>query len=100
MIDSKTAMRIPTLATLVLLSVSSLFADASSKDAKIEEFLTLIKASSLQDQIYTQLGQQIDRATLGLAQQAGIPAPEQRSATADLQAKMVAAMKATTRCRT
>jgi len=86
-------MRILTLATFVLLSVSSLFADAASKDAKIEEFLTLIKASSLQDQIFSQLGQQIDRATLGLAQQAGIPGPEQRSATADLQAKMIAAMK-------
>jgi hypothetical protein len=87
-------MRILTLATLVLISASSsLFGDAASKDARIEEFLTIIKASSLQDQIYNQLGQQIDRATLGLAQQAGIPGPEQRSATADLQAKMLDAMK-------
>jgi len=87
-------MRTLTLAALILISgASSLFADAASKDAKIDQFLTLIKASALQDQIFTQLSQQIDRATLGLAQQAGIPAPEQRSATADLQAKMLAAMK-------
>jgi hypothetical protein len=87
-------MRIFTIATLALISAcSSLFADAASKDKKIDEFLTLIKATSLQDQIYAQLEGQIDRATLGLAQQAGIPAPEQRSATADLQAKMIATMK-------
>ncbi|HWE49606.1 MAG TPA: DUF2059 domain-containing protein [Bryobacteraceae bacterium] len=79
---------------LVLISgASSLFADAASKDAKIEEFLTLIKASALQDQIYNQLEGQIDRAAMGLAQNAGIPVAEQRSATADLQAEMIAAMK-------
>ncbi len=87
-------MRILTLAFLILASASScLFADAASKDAKIEEFLVLIKANAMQDQIYAQLTQEIDRATLTIAQQGGVPVPEQRSATADLQAKMMAAMK-------
>jgi hypothetical protein len=87
-------MRIFIILSLALISAcSSLFADAASRDKKIDEFLTLIKANTLQDQIYNQLEGQIDRATLGLAQQAGIPGPEQRSATADLQAKMIAAMK-------
>jgi hypothetical protein len=88
-------MRVFLVLTLALVTASSsLFADAASKDAKIEQFLLLIKANAIQDQIYTQLGGQIDRATKGLAQGAGIPAAEQASAVADLQAKMTAAMHA------
>jgi len=86
-------MRVFIALTLALVSAApGLFADAASKDAKIEQFLTLIKANSIQDQIYTQLGGQIDRAVKGLAQGAGLPVSEQMSATADLQAKMTAAM--------
>jgi uncharacterized protein len=86
-------MRVFIVLTLALVSAApALFADAASKDAKIEQFLTLLKASSIQDQIFTQLGGQIDRAVKGLAQGAGIPLAEQMSATSDLQAKMTAAM--------
>jgi uncharacterized protein len=88
-------MRIFLALTLVLASTApGLFADAASKDAKIEQFLTLIKANAIQDQIYAQLGGQIDRATKGLAQGAGIPAAEQQSAVADLQAQMTSEMHA------
>ncbi len=82
-------------AVLILATISTssaLFADAASKDAKIEQFLVLIKANAIEGQIYTQLSGQIDRATLGLAQGAGIPAAEQQSAVADLRTKMLAAM--------
>jgi uncharacterized protein len=77
----------------VVFSCTSLLADTASKDAKINEFLSLINAAGLQEQIYSQLGGQIDRAAMGLAQQARIPAAEQLSATADLRGKMTAAMK-------
>ena len=51
-------MRVFIVLTLALVSAApGLFADAASKDAKIEQFLTLIKANSIQDQIYTQLNQ-------------------------------------------
>ena len=90
MIISNQPMRI---LTLTLLACCTLLADDATKDAKIQQLLKLLRAESIQDQIYVQLGQQIDRATLGLAQQAGLPVAEQRPATADLQAKMTAAMK-------
>jgi uncharacterized protein len=77
----------------LLVASSSLFADAASKDAKIEAFLKLIHADIIQDQIYAQLNGQIERATQNLAQQAGIPGPEQLSATAELRDKMTGAMK-------
>ena len=79
--------------TLALLACGTLLADDAAKEAKIQQLLKLLRAESIQDQIYAQLSQQIDRATLGLAQQAGLPAAEQRPSTADLQAKMTAAMK-------
>ena len=86
-------MRILLSLTLLLVSAApGLVADAASKDAKIEQFLTLIKANTIQDQIYAQLAGQIDRATKSLAQQAGIPVPEQPSAVADLQSRMTAEM--------
>jgi hypothetical protein len=76
------------------LGCSNLLADSASKQAKIDQFLKLIKAEAIQDQIYSQIGMQIDRATLALAQQNGLPAAEQQSAVADLKTKMTAAMKA------
>ncbi len=78
---------------LALLACGALLADDASKDIKIDQLLKLLHAETIQDQIYVQLGQQIDRATLGLAQQAGIPPADQRTATADLQEKMTASMK-------
>ena len=87
-------MRALTSAIILSLAASSgLFADDASKDTKIGQLLAALHAEIIQDQIYAQLGQQVDRATMGLAQKAGIPTADQRSATADLAAKMIGMMK-------
>lgn len=87
-------MRSLTYALILSLAAScSLFADDASKDAKIVQLLAVLHAEIIQDQIYAQLGQQIERATMGLAQKAGIAATEQRSATAELATKMTDMVK-------
>lgn len=78
---------------LTLLACSGLFADEASKIAKIQEFLVLIKANAIEQQVYAELGQQIENVTQEIAQRAGISKPLQGSATMDIKNKMTAAMK-------
>jgi hypothetical protein len=88
-------MRIFPVALLVCssLACSSLFAASPEKTAKIEHLFDILKAERLQDEIYAQLTQQIDRISVQIAQQAGFPAAERASATAEVHDKMIASMK-------
>jgi hypothetical protein len=76
-----------------LLASTSLFAATPEKTAKIEQLFDLLKVNTLQDQIYGQLASQVDRIAQQIATQAGVPVAERASATADVQQKMLAAMK-------
>jgi hypothetical protein len=83
-------MRIPLIALLIC---SSLSAATPEKTAKIDHLFDLLKASLIENEIHTQLAIQIDRVTGQIAQQAGFPAAERASATADVRQKMLNSMK-------
>ena len=73
----------------------ALFADAASKDAKIEQLLVLVRASTMaaEDQAFAILGAQLDKVSQNLVQVANIPEPERKAAAADILAKLTAALK-------
>ena len=78
---------------VALLACSSLSAATPEKTAKIEHLFDVLHAERLQDEIYNQLTQQIDRISVQIAQQDGFPAAERASATSEVRDKMIAAMK-------
>jgi hypothetical protein len=87
-------MRIALVALLGLsLTPVSVFAATPEKTAKIEHLLDVLRVQRIEDEIHTSLTQAIDRITQQIAQQAGVPAAERTSATAEVHDKMIASMK-------
>jgi uncharacterized protein len=88
-------MRVIVVVALALAAPFGLFADAASKDAKIEQMLVLVKASTMasEDQVFASFGAQFGKISQSLVQAANIPEPERKAAAADILAKLDTLLK-------
>lgn len=88
-------MRVLIVLALGLATAAGLFADAASKDAKIEQVLVMVKTSAMaaEDQAFAALGTQFDKVSQSLVLIANIPEPERKAAAADIVAKLTAAVR-------
>jgi uncharacterized protein len=76
----------------VLLALTpSLVADQASKEAKVNEILTLVNAESLLKQVYSQVDKQMDTMLNSIAAQSKIP-PEKRGDLKAVGQKMAAVL--------